>query len=370
MPRAYSTIDTSVYDAGDRLSLRNVIARASLTRKRRREDDDDDDDDDLFDAEELSEILKAPRNTWPRPGASNRHGRPDYDASTWGRMLRDPGLSDPNSSSSKVFRSRFRVPYPIFLLLLDWVKGWHEKNKTDASSRARVPTDLKLLGVLRILGRATVFDGINELSGIAVSTMQSFFHLFTSKARNELYPKHVFTPRNREEVIAAEAAYKLLGLPGAIGSMDVVHVAWGCAPTALANLAKGKEGYPTVAYNVICNHDQDAMAVTKSALGATNDKTIVRFDDEVNAIRTDKFFTDFEYEIRTGPSDEDREMATDAHLITDGGYHKWSCTQAASKLCSDPGYAEWRKQMESVRKEIEVGSGGKMFFKCTKISPL
>ena len=41
MPRAYSTIDTSVYDAGDRLSLRNVIARASLTRKRRREDDEE-----------------------------------------------------------------------------------------------------------------------------------------------------------------------------------------------------------------------------------------------------------------------------------------------------------------------------------------
>ena len=96
----------------------------------------------------------------------------------------------------------------------------------------------------------------------------------------------------------------------------------------------------------------------------------MRFDDEVNARRTDNFFTDFEYEIRTGPSDEDREMATGAHLITDGGYHKWSCTQAASKLCSDPGYAEWRKQMESVRKEIEVGSGGKFFFKCTKISPL
>ena len=91
---------------------------------------------------------------------------------------------------------------------------------------------------------------------------------------------------------------------------------------ALANLAKGKEGYPTVAYNVICNHDQDAMAVTKSALGATNDKSLVRFDDEENAIRTDKFFTDFEYEIRTGPSDEDREMATGAHLMTDGGYHK------------------------------------------------
>ena len=73
----------------------------------------------------------------------------------------------------------------------------------------------------------------------------------------------------------------------------------------------------------------------------------MRFDDEVNAIRTDKFFTDFKYEIRTGPSDEDREMATGASLISGGGCHKWPCPPAASKLCSDPGYAEWRKQMES-----------------------
>jgi hypothetical protein len=209
-----------------------------------------------------------------------------------------------------------------------------------------VPAELKLLGVLRMLGRATVFDGIHKLSGVATATMQSFFHLFTRTARKELYPKHVFTPRTREEIVEVEAAYKLLGLPGAIGSMDVVHVAWGCAPTHLANLAKGKEGFPTVAYNVICNHDQDAMAVTKSALGATNDKTIVRFDDEVDAIRTDKFFTDFQYEIRTGPNREDRGVNRGAHLITDGGITSGSARKQprnyARPLDMQSGESRWK----------------------------
>jgi hypothetical protein len=44
------------------------------------------------------------------------------------------------------------------------------------------------------------------------------------------------------------ACHFLVGLPGACGSVDVVHIKWGCCPTGDINRAKGKEGYPTFAH--------------------------------------------------------------------------------------------------------------------------
>lgn len=39
-----------------------------------------------------------------------------------------------------------------------------EKRPVDCCGRAGVPLELKLLGVLRLLGRGTCFDGIEELT--------------------------------------------------------------------------------------------------------------------------------------------------------------------------------------------------------------
>ena len=90
--------------------------------------------------------------------------------------------------------------------------------------------------------------------------------------------------------------------------MDVVHLAWCMCPASLLNLATGKEGYPSVAYNAICDHSGRVLSVLPGSYGSYNDKTIVRFDGFVDDIRTHPFFTDFEFEVRTGPEAGDREM--------------------------------------------------------------
>ena len=213
--------------------------------------------------------------------------------------------------------------------------------------------------MLRVLGRATCFDGITELSGIAVPTMAAFFHRFTTWFRTEIFPKFVYTPSDKDELVGVEAAYAAVGLPGAIGSMDVVHVAWAMCPAGLAHLATGKEGYPSVAYNVICDHEGRALAVLAGAYGATNDKNIVRFDDFVADVRSDAFFTEYEFEVFVGEGDVGpvRGRSRGAWLIVDPGYHQWEATQAASKVTTASDYAEWRARMESVRKDIECFFG-------------
>ena len=80
-----------------------------------------------------------------------------------------------NSDDALLFRFRFRIPYKLFLILLEWTEegvGNTEK-QTDCAGRSRVPTGLKLLGVLRILGRGTCLDGIKELSDYKVEILLS-----------------------------------------------------------------------------------------------------------------------------------------------------------------------------------------------------
>jgi hypothetical protein len=167
----------------------------------------------------------------------------------------------------------------------------------------------------------------------------------------------VSTPKNRDELVKVEAAYSLLGLPGAIGSMDVVHIPWCMCPSSLSNLCTGKEGYATLAYNVVVDHEGKAQEAQKSSLGSFNDKTIVTFDDFIADLRSDPFFTEFMFKVLTGHLPDDHEMISGAYVIVDGGYHQWEATQAASRLCTDPGYPEWRKRMESVRKDVECFFG-------------
>ena len=188
-----------------------------------------------------------------RPGKSNLKGRKDYNDSTWGRMLaEDEALQIYNSDEALLFRLRFRIPYKLFLILLEWTEegiGNTEKS-TDCAGRSRVPTGLKLLGVLRILGRGTCLDGIKELSDMSETTMWKFFHQFCCWFKETIYPKYVIPPRTHAELEKAMGPYAALGLMGAIGSSDAVHIHWGCCPNSLRTLHTGKEGFPTLAYNV------------------------------------------------------------------------------------------------------------------------
>ena len=81
--------------------------------------------------------------------------RPLYEYSTWGRMLMNPRTQDPTDKKGGVlFRRRFRVPFPVFLRLVALTRenNWFTE-RPDASGRRGAPLELKILGVLRVLGR-------------------------------------------------------------------------------------------------------------------------------------------------------------------------------------------------------------------------
>ena len=74
----------------------------------------------------------------------------------------------------------------------------------DCIGRGGAPVELKVLGVLRILGRATCFDGITELSGIPTSSMQALSHRFTAWFPKDIYPEFVYAPKTREDLARVE----------------------------------------------------------------------------------------------------------------------------------------------------------------------
>lgn len=55
--------------------------------------------------------------------------------------------------------------------------------------------------------------------------------------------------------------YEVLGFPGCIGAGDVVHIPWGRCPAQLASWMTGKEGFPTLAYQMVSDHSGDYFCV-------------------------------------------------------------------------------------------------------------
>lgn len=224
--------------------------------------------------------------------------RRDYWDSTWGRMLRDDNIKDPSTREGKDFQKRFRVPFPVYckLVVLAEQSKLFDCAPTNRWGRQGVPIELKILGVLRILGGGWCMDDVSDSSGISEETMRTSFHTFNSLFNAKFYDEYVQIPSG-DELVKTMNVYDSMGLTGCIGSMDGVHVIWDKCPVNLTNLCKGKEKIPTLVYNATVSHTGRIQACTKSFWGARNDKTIVRYDKHIMDLKTKKTYDDIEYEL-------------------------------------------------------------------------
>ena len=217
--------------------------------------------------------------------------RPDYDQSPWAHMLSGTAQKNPSLREGKLFRRRFRVPYPVFEYIVRVArerKWFVNKNgmepARDAFGRKAVPLELKVLSVLRILGRGGVFDDAYDGSGMSEETCRRFLHSFCEKFAVDLFDRYVHPPESEDEIKSVMDKYEMLGLPGAIGSVDCTHVRWDMCPASIAPLCRGKEKSATLVYETVCDHDGRIHSVTRGQHGAHNDKTVVKFDDHVMSI--------------------------------------------------------------------------------------
>ncbi|CAB1099763.1 unnamed protein product [Ectocarpus sp. CCAP 1310/34] len=139
-------------------------------------------------------------------------------------------LQDPSTREAKQFRRRFRVPYPFFLSLVDEVKAgkWpvfttDEFELGGRGTRRCIPVEIKVLAVLRILGRGNYFDDVSEVTGMGEATVNHLFHKFTERFAREFFPVWVRMP-NEVELKEIMKTYDEVGMTGAMGSMDGTHL--------------------------------------------------------------------------------------------------------------------------------------------------
>jgi hypothetical protein len=295
-------------------------------------------------------------------------GKIDYDFSCWGRMLVNDRMKDPGDrKGGKLFRRRFRVPWPLFeqLVTITRESGWFSE-KPNCTGIRGAPLELKILAVLRVLGRGYCFDGVEELCLISAESLRIFFRKFVTLFARENYAKYCTHPQTPEEIERAMGVFTKLGLPGCIGSTDCVHIRWERCPAGSRSSHKGKEGFPTLSYEVTVDHTKKIIAVTEGHPGARNDKTIVKFDGFVTKIHNGELYADVPFDLVDKEGKVTREKGL--YLIVDGGYHKWKCLQCPFKHTSKSAEALWSRWVESVRKDVECTFGIlKGRFRCLKL---
>jgi hypothetical protein len=147
------------------------------------------------------------------------------------------------------------------------------------------------MSALYRLGHGAGFRSCKALCNISTSEVRKFFHRFLD-AMVDMQDEFIALPIDMTSLLQVSKDYEAVGLPGCVGSMDVVHVKWGNCPMGDHNRAKGKEGYLSLAFQCITDYNQRVLSVYGPQFGTHNDKEIVKFDTYVQEIWTKRIFKD------------------------------------------------------------------------------
>ena len=284
--------------------------------------------------------------------------RADYEASTWWRMLQVGHVKDPTTRAHEQFRRRFGVPFSVLKEIVEKTETWGivSERETDCVGNRSVPLVLKVLGALRMLCKGCAYDAIAELTGMAEQTMAAFFLKFIPRFRDELMATWVKYPTTFDEAKPIMDDFARLGYPGAVGSVDCTHIHWGMCPAMAQNVFIGKEKIPTLAFECVVDHKGRCLYVSEGHPGARSDKTIVKTDAFVMAVKRKEILHD-DVVFKIFDADGAEREVRGAWFITDNGYPRWRILQAPIKSCSTRHEMKWATRIESVRKDVECFFG-------------
>jgi hypothetical protein len=147
-------------------------------------------------------------------------------------------------------RHWFRMPLSKVKALTDTfiARGYIKEPRTlFCRLEFRDCAELLVMSALYILGHGAAFCSCKALCNISTSEVHKFFHLFLDA--------------DMAALSRVNHDYEENGLPGCVGSMDVVHVKWSNCPMGNHYRAKGKKGYPTLAFQCITDFNCRLLSV-------------------------------------------------------------------------------------------------------------
>jgi hypothetical protein len=285
----------------------------------------------------------------------NTFQRKDYTDNHWYRMISNRDHHNTRTINGRDFRNNFRIPATFFDNIVQWYRdnGWASEN-TDAFLRQPVPLVCKLLASFEMLGRGVPAAVPAQLIGCSQEILREFYKEFLFNVATNLN-SYIRFPQTPEEVRYCTETYAGENLPGCMGSIDCVHVPWPKAIASLRSWYVGKEGVPTIAFQVIVDHSRRILSVSQPHPGSLNDKTIATMDSNLYAVRTLPLFTNYLWQARTAGSTN--ETMRGVYLICDGGYHFWRILQRCSVVSSNPRILHLVNRISSARKDVECTFG-------------
>lgn len=216
------------------------------------------------------------------------------------------------------------------------------------------PRELLVLGSLHILTRNVTFDDLQDRTEISREVHRVFFNRFMKWYSDVVFPHFVKLP-SLDDLAENGLEYALAGFPGCIGSVDCVHIRlWGVSAN-LKQMSTGKEKFPSRSFEVSVNHRGMILSATNGFYGSVNDKTIVKFDEAMMAVRKGCYDKN-EYAIYS--KDGELIYVSGAYFICDNGYHKWPTMMEPTKNSNGDGDVyDWSEMTESLRKDVECTFG-------------
>ena len=126
---------------------------------------------------------------------------------------------------------------------------------------------------------------MEEATNVLYVTHRNFFQNVFTEWGKGLADKLISFPKTEEEMRHLVGLFKRVGHPGCVGSVDCVHIVWDKCPAGFLSSCKGKEKLPTLAFECVVSHTKKILSVSQFFAGATNDKTIARFDEAIKKVR-------------------------------------------------------------------------------------
>ena len=257
-----------------------------------------------------------------------------------------------------VFRSRFRVPLVTIDHLTDMfmARGWVQCTKRcNTRYKLHIRTQLFIMCALEHLGNKKPHIQFTTDTNMSQFAHSTFFDMFIDRLY-ENKDDYIKLPPNLEALMSVQSQYADVHLPGACGSIDVVHVKWSCCPAGDFNKCKGKESFASVAFECVTDNRRRILGIAPIQFGSRSDKHIVRLDPTVTSIKMD-WYKDVEWECYNINGEVKR--CRGMYLICDGGYLRWEtliCPYAGTNDGTGRrGY--FNTNLESVRKDVECTYG-------------
>lgn len=219
--------------------------------------------------------LRADKRKGPRQEYRSRAKiqRGDHTKSQMADMLDTGDHLRPASRFGKTFRAIYRIPATMFEDIYSWMDVNRipldfQKRDHDCVGLIAIPLKLKVLAGFFMLSSGLHAKPMAHQIGCDEETIRVFFKKFTRSIAS-LAPKYIKLPQTRQEVVchlhkfvlalfltpvlqleAHVATYEAEGLPGCMGSIDCTHIGWTRARTSVRSWYIGKEGVPTVSFQV------------------------------------------------------------------------------------------------------------------------